>query len=885
MKKAAGLLLVLAVVIAAPLFVTGISSGAIAAPEFGPHDLVVAPDGTETASGTTASPLSLIRAKEKLKALKDTLAEGERVRVYLRGGRYELNEKLCFTADDLPNVTYLAYDKEEVVFSGAKAISGFSEETVNGVRVFTKNLISGIDPTGFKSLFSETETLRTPRYPESGYFTPKKLDTKNDLFTEDNSPWDLTVGQRSFFADPGDLKVDLTNVEDVQIRILHYWKDELATLTEFDRSTGKIAFSRPASMKIRTFDRYYFENVFEAMNEPGEWYLNNKTNKLYYVPKQGERADTLTLYASCLEQLMDISGVDGICFEGIRFTQTDWNMPDPKNVLEPDSWNVIYDVDTSQAAYTVLGVVTVRYADGVSFGNCEFVNLGATGVKFMDGAKGGNVENCLFRNIAATGVYIGGPNRPSDDAACVKNVTVRNCNISAYGRKFYNAIGIHLTFCDGAVLENNEISDGYYTGISVGWVWGYGYHLTNNIKIRDNLIYNIGQGWLSDMGGIYMLGVQPGTEITGNVIHNVAADPGEGGYGGWGIYLDEGSSRMLIEKNLVFNCGSNGLNIHYGEGNIFRNNISAFNAEGQVSVGSRGEEKHATAFYYDNIYLCKDEQPVYIYMDDTSHFYENGNLVWHTGGKKKICYVIDKETDRISLASAKRKGFVHNVTVADPLFVDAERYDFTLRDDSPAFGLNFKAWDYSKAGTIKGSTIGFSVAGGQTAYNADVKEVAPVKTVFNYSRFLRVVVLVLISIALAFWVVFLIVSKDKKTGWVGLIATVLAFVFGVACFVVYVRWNAALYVVFGILICAALSALPAFFSYKRKGNVKKAAVWGAIWLAIHYALFFFIAFLCNNILNIGTQVAICLALVTMIVAAITHSAMIVFKGKKVLEEE
>ena len=90
MKKAVGLLLVLAVVIAAPLFVTGISSGAIAAPEFGPHDLVVAPDGTETASGTTASPLSLVGAKEKLKALKDTLAEGERVRVYLRGGRYEL---------------------------------------------------------------------------------------------------------------------------------------------------------------------------------------------------------------------------------------------------------------------------------------------------------------------------------------------------------------------------------------------------------------------------------------------------------------------------------------------------------------------------------------------------------------------------------------------------------------------------------------------------------------------------------------------------------------------------------------------------------------------------------------------------------------------------
>lgn len=881
MKKAVGLLLVLAVVIVAPLFVTGVSSGAIAAPEFGPHDLVVAPDGTETASGTTASPLSLVGAKEKLKALKDTLAEGERVRVYLRGGRYELNEKLCFTADDLPNVTYLAYDKEEVVFSGAKAISGFSEETVNGVRVFTKNLTSGIDLTGFKSLFSETETLRTPRYPESGYFTPKKLDTKNDLFTEDDSPWDLTVGQRSFFADPGDLKVDLTNVEDVQIRILHYWKDELATLTEFDRSTGKIAFSRPASMKIRTFDRYYFENVFEAMNEPGEWYLNNKTNKLYYVPKQGERADTLTLYASCLEQLMDISGVDGICFEGIRFTQTDWNMPDPKNVLEPDSWNVIYDVDTSQAAYTVLGVVTVRYAGGVSFGNCEFVNLGATGVKFMDGAKDGNVENCLFRNIAATGVYIGGPNCPSDDAACVKNVTVRNCNISAYGRKFYNAIGIHLTFCDGAVLENNEISDGYYTGISVGWVWGYGYHLTNNIKIRDNLIYNIGQGWLSDMGGIYMLGVQPGTEITGNVIHNVAADPGEGGYGGWGIYLDEGSSRMLIEKNLVFNCGSNGLNIHYGEGNIFRNNISAFNAEGQVSVGSRGEEKHATAFYYDNIFVSKDGEPIYVYMSNPSHFYENGNLMWDVTQGKKLSFALDSGRNKLSLSQAKAQDFLHNSTVADPLFKDIENYDFTLSENSPALKLNFKPWDYQNAGTIKNTIIGFSLAGGQTAHNAHVTAIDSVKVAGSGAPMvLRIILLVFLSLVLAFWIVF-VLSKLKKKTVVAVATTFLAFIAGIIVYYFYVYWSVVPYMIGLVIMCLALAALPGIISYEKKNSLKKAALWGAVWFAGIFGGFFAITLLLNNLLHIGEVLTIhCSMLATLAVHIVNTISYILLEKQK-----
>ena len=566
MKKAVLFVIVCLALILTPFFAMRNGDLAQAAPEIGPYDLVVSPAGSDEGTGTLIDPLrSIEAAKETLKALKGVIPEGQRVRVWLRGGRYETDDAIRFTEEDLPFVTYAAYDKEEVVLSGSKAVTGFSEETVNGVRVFTKTFL-GSEKADFKSLFNGKEALRVPRYPESGYFIVKKTDPDGALWTKETSPWDLTVGDRSFFADVNDLKTDFTNYRDVQVRILHFWKDELMYLTEFDRSTGKIGLSRPASMRIQDIDRYYFENVFEALDEPGEWYLNKETKKLYYVPEEGEQAATCVLYASDQELLVDIDGVDGLAFEGIRFAETDWNMPDPKNLLTDSEWYQKYDVDTSQAAYTVLGAVSAKYVDGLVFKNCEFRDLGADALKLTYGVRNATIDSCLFRNIAATAVFAGATNCKPEDKDCVKNITVRNCDISGYGRKFYSAIGIHLTFCDGAVLEQNEISDGYYTGVSVGWVWGYDYHLTNNIKIRDNLIYNIGQGWLSDMGGIYMLGIQPGTEITGNVIHNVAADPSEGGYGGWGIYLDEGSSRMLVENNLVFNCGSNGLNIHYGEG-------------------------------------------------------------------------------------------------------------------------------------------------------------------------------------------------------------------------------------------------------------------------------------------------------------------------------
>ncbi|MBO4538946.1 MAG: right-handed parallel beta-helix repeat-containing protein [Clostridia bacterium] len=881
MKKAFHLVLVLLFAVMAFFAVPDVMDLVHAAPEIGPYDLVVSPDGNDGNAGTLASPLKTVKAaKDKLKEQKETIPDGTRVCVYLRGGRYEFDEVLTFTEEDVSNVSYVAYDKEEVVFSGAKAISGFTEETANGVRVFTKTLNPGTDITDFKSLFSQTEQLPVPRYPESGYFTVKKLDPDSDLWTEETTKWDLTLGQRSFFADPADLKTDFTNYKDVQVRILHYWHDELMYLTDFNRATGRIGLSRPSSMKIRNIDRYYFENVFEALNEPGEWYLNRATNKLYYVPKTGETADTLVLYASNQELLVDINGVDGLTFEGIRFTQTDWNVPSPLNTDWDASWRIEYDIDALQAAYDVRGVVTARYADDLNFVGCEFIDLGADAVKLLYGVQNSSIKNCLFRNIAATAVYAGAKNCERDDPDCVKNITVSNCDISGYGRKFFCAIGIHITYCDGAELSHNEISDGYYTGISVGWEWGYNYHLTRNIKITDNLIYNIGQGWLSDMGGIYMLGMQPGTVLSGNVIHNVAADPGEGGYGGWGIYLDEGSSRMLVEKNLVYNCGSQSYNIHYGEGNIIRNNIGAFSAEGQVSVGSRGDETHATAFYYDNIFVSRNDEPIFVYMSNTSHFHENGNLFWDLTKGKKVYFALDEGKNLLTLSEAKSQGFIHNPTVADPLFKDVENYDFTLSEDSPALELNFQPWDYSVAGTIQGTTIGFSLQGGQTAYNSHVSAVYTTKKfTFGPQKVLRIILLTLISLVLAFWIVYLLVKVKNTSAWALLSAVVCLFA-GFIVYFFFVHWNPALYIVGMILVGLSITSVPVIRCLVKKDSLKKTLVTAAIWLAATLAVLFGLALLLNNALVLGEALAILCVLTAAAVTMIVNTVLLVLVDVK-----
>lgn len=838
--------------------VSAFSVTVFAMPENADITIYVSPDSPEDGQGTLSDPISLQGAKDKLKAMKSTVAEGTEATVYLMGGTYSISDTIKFTADDMPNVTYKAYDKNRVEITGAKPITGFTESTANGVKVFTKKIDKNVDVQSFKTLFSDTNELRVPRFPEEGYFTVKATAPEDDIWTEETKPWEFTLGQRSFYGDTADLIHNFHNQQDVNVRILHFWHDEMAFIKGFDKASGKITMSRPSTMLIQDFDRYYFENVFEALNEPGEWYLDSVSNVLYYVPFEGESADKLTLYGADVEQLVDINGVDGISFENIAFTRTDWELPSNDAKISREDWRIQNDIDFPQAAIGVKGVVSVKYAEDIHIKNCEFIDLGASALKFMDGVKNSSVESSYFENIAATAIYAGGMNCLPEEPDYTSNITIKNNEIYKYGRKFFCAIGIHITYCDTAEVVNNEIHDGYYTGISCGWVWGYAYHVTKNINISRNLIYNIGQGWLSDMGGIYMLGKQPGTVLSENVIHNVAADPGEGGYGGWGIYLDEGSSYMDVEKNLVFACGSQSLNIHYGEGNVIRNNIAALSAEGQVNPGIDKGESHATAVYYNNIFLTENKVPIYINMLRTSHFYDNSNVMWSLTEGDKLYF--DSGEQLITLGTAEKEGFINYPVIADPGFKDAKSFDFTLTEDSPAVATNFEIWDYSLAGTIEGTIIGLAKEGGKTPYNADAKA-QPVKEqtgdVFSY--YLPTLMNILPVLLLLAWVVISVVKPGRSSAICTLCALLTVVLFPVIIHT-YLEWIQLPYFL-SIFVLGALSAVMMYLIKSKWDRSKKNKIISAVvTFVLSSGLTLGIAGIMNMLLASGTVPVISIAL-------------------------
>ncbi len=663
----------------------------------GNNDLVVSPDGNDNNPGTVDAPLkTLERAKEILKAEKNS--NNKAITVWFREGTYFIEDTVEFTAEDRSNVLYRSYPDEDVVFSGSKEISGnWSETAINGVKAFVTDMPVESDDDYFRSLFKDGTRLSRSNYPKTGVFKVSGEPLDDESIPSSHAP-DFFTHALAFYVNKNDI-IDFENPNDIDVRIMHFWRDDVLPIYSVNTETGRIQVTKPSAMRIRVDDNYIYENVKEALSLPGEWYLDRSEEKLYYIPQVGDTLENTVLYAGVNEQLLTLNGADNISFQGINFENTDWNHVDGTHTgkafapSHPMYNTIQYGADHPQAAFEVPAAIYISSSSNISFTDCRFENISYTAVKFDKASENCDVTSCMFNEIGANAVFIHGD---FVVPATTKNINITDCHINKYGRIFNNAIGILLTHAIDCNLTNNEIHDGWYTGISVGWNWGYSDNSTNNIKICDNLIYDIGNGWLSDMGAIYTLGIQPDTVISGNVIYNVGCDEGRYGYGGWGIYLDEGSSGMLVENNLVYDCSSQTFHQHYGKDNIVRNNIFAFGEEGAFRITKN--EEHNSLTLSNNI-LVTENATMYALTTESDWFVDDSNLYWDYKNGGNV-YSGDSMSffDRKSMVIMTARGYYNNALFADPLFKDAENRYFTLALNSPALENGFKPWEYN-AGT------------------------------------------------------------------------------------------------------------------------------------------------------------------------------------------
>jgi hypothetical protein len=650
------------------------------APDANALKLYVSPQGNDAWSGKLAAanaartdgPVATVtKARDIVREIK---ANGltKPITVLLRGGTHAQAKTLVFTAADSGTeacpITYQAYPGEAPIISGGQAITGWQRD--EGGKLWRVQVPKTADGRKwrFNQLVVDSTRRTRARIPNKGSFLYADGPTSKD-------------NRRSFYFREGDMK-EWGNLRDAIVVVYHSWETSIHHIRQVDTEACQVSLREAAPWPMGRWtkqQRYYVENVFEGLDEPGEWYLNQVTGMLYYYPLPGEKMDEIQATAPTVTAtLVDFKGnpakdefIEFLNFRGLSFQHTNANL---RRIRNPGQGEIYQP-----------GLIQASGLRNSTFESCEIAHTGAHGIWLGSGCADNLVERCHVHSLSGGGVYIGGGWGIRESTPTERNV-VDNNFIHEGGHLFHGAHGVWIGKSSYNQITHNEISNFDYSGISCGWSWGFAPTTAHHNNLDYNHIHHLSNGeGLSDMGGIYTLGVSPGTTERYNHIHDV--------YNytyvshGSGIYPDEGSTGILIENNVVYRVDTCPLFMHYGSECIVSNNVLALGDKGLMRRCREDKRCHYEAV--GNI-VYGDTQNMLVGPWKNDDWKVGRNVYWSTAGEPSFA--------GMDFATWQPKGKDEGSIVADPMFVDPANGDFSLKPGSPALKLGFKPIDLSNTG-------------------------------------------------------------------------------------------------------------------------------------------------------------------------------------------
>jgi parallel beta-helix repeat protein len=622
-------------------------------------------------------------ARDLIRQLRSSGKLNEEIRVLVANGIYFMTEPLVLTDQDSGSenfpVIFMAETGAAPVFIGGIPIKNW--ERVNND--LWKAKVPEVSRYGFyfEQLYVNDQRATRAKSPNQGFYFLKEVE--ETIIAKGKEPTQGLAAQKlKIFRDANGVisKFSQPDLEDAVLTLYHKWDNTRKRISEFSAESSTVILTGKPMQPWNQMDRqtrFTIENYKAAIDTVNEWYLD-RNGELFFIPKPGENPNEMDIYAPVTERFITLQGneqtgknVAHIRFENLRFRVSGYRMPITGN-------------EAAQAASPVDATIMADFANHISFVNCEVSQTGTSAFWFRKGCSNCMVQQCYLHELGAGGVKIGDIPIPDHEKNLTKRIRIDNNIIRSGGYVFPCAVGVTIFQASDNNITHNEIANFRYSGVSIGWVWGYTPSPSKRNIIEFNHIHHLGWGELCDMGGVYCLGQSEGTSVSNNLIHHVYSFD----YGGWGLYTDEGSTGIIMENNLVYSCKNSGFHQHYGKENTIRNNIFAANIKGQLQATK--VEEHLSFNFTNNIVwfnsgslLTSQWSKVRINSDN--------NCYWDTRTK-------DIRFDKLSFTEWQASGKDTKSVVEDPKFVNPLQHDFRIQNKSMLKKIGFKPFDYTKAG-------------------------------------------------------------------------------------------------------------------------------------------------------------------------------------------
>ena len=694
----------------------------------------ISPEGNDGWSGHLPTPdkigmdgpfASFQRARD---AVHKSLATGLLPTVLVRHGHYRFDSTLLLGAmhSGKPGraVVWRAYPGEAVFCSGGSSVRGFEPvrdaQTVDRLRgqarnsVLVTNLRSqGItdfgDPPDRMNLFYKGERMPVARYPDTGWTTIVRVPLREGHIL---NPGDkkvikegLPAGRHSgMFEYSGNRPSEWAESHDIWMHGYWTWdwRDAYQKVARIDTVEHKIYPEPPYhNYGYQKGQRFYFLNVLEELDRPGEWVLDAAAGLLYFWPPHPITPGDVVL-SVLKEPMILLDGTSWVRIEGMTF-------------------------ENSRSS-------TVRIMGGSDnvIARCTIRNIDNDTSIVIDGGERNGVQSCDIHDVGSTGIRLIGGDRPTLTPA--GNFALNN-HIYRYGgilQAFNGAIFLNGV---GNIVSHNRIHDAPFSGIEY-----YG----NDHLIEYNELFDLAHE-SGDVGGINTGAdySEMGTVIRYNYIHD-SHGRGEGGFRG--IYLDLPGSNTTIFGNILANVDI-GVFFNSGRDNRVENNIFV-NCHPSVNIYVWPFKSYFSPGgawkIYEKLQAIRFKEPPYSvrypmlahYLDSTNLGMPYGNIVLRnlsTGGTwldlsegmtfshitvdsnvvgDSLLLVFTRkwtpdydpyhigyasthtQQDSVVVQELTRRGNI----IGKPMIVNPAAGDFRVSGDSPAWKTGFQPIPYDKIG-------------------------------------------------------------------------------------------------------------------------------------------------------------------------------------------